>query len=66
MPPGRPDLPLVTLVYVAPPLACLVLVVVSLLRGDLAFAARLAVVLLVPVPLLVHCYRRDFRRPGSG
>lgn len=62
MPPGRPDLPVVTIWYVAPPLAGLGLLVAFLLRGDNEQAALLGVVLLLSLPLLVYAYRRDFPR----
>lgn len=62
MPPGRPDLPVVTIWYVAPPLAALALMVAFLLRGDNGQAARVGVVLLLSLPLVIYAYRRDFPR----
>jgi hypothetical protein len=62
MPPGRPDLSVVTILFVVPPLVSLALLVAFLSSGDNGRAALVAVLLVLSLPLLVHSYRRDFPR----
>lgn len=61
MPPGRPDRSLAAIVYVAPPLTALLLLAVELSRREVESAARFGLILLTMLPVLVYCYRRDFR-----